>query len=1676
MKTNLLIVFLFIFFISIPKSLISASQTDQKPSAHRLRLLDKQINATKSEFEKFTLMKEFAGVLNELKKGNSLVDSMVGQDWVTSGWVNKDKTEYSYADSPAGIGMLRKVTETSKVWNTTDWLNISQKTTIYDPDGKPISIINTGWGNGAWKGVYTANYTYNLQGQLVEIDKVVYDSGTAGPNMKVVFEHYPDGKVKKELQMQFLNGNWVNYVGWDYSYEAVFGKLGEKLTSMNLNGTWTSLDKTIYAYDAFGNEISQYSYFPTQTGLNPSNRTIETYYTAEVGALLKDKTLQTYNSSVRDYINHSVIDYIYTTTKNLELQTTSVWDNTKKLWNQKEKYTHTYNAEDDETGYVREERIQDIWTNKYKLIITYKTPVVKKSLAISVNPARAAQSGCSTTPAPGTYDYNKDENVTLNGIDNPAAGWIFKEWSGSVSGTSKSVSVKMDDNKTAVANFAEVILTVAGNRAQEFACSEKFITNKTYNMLPISLTASIDDDWRVLRINLETISISDYHWCDILNINLMRGNSIIGSVTGTSITEVEQTLFLTTPLIIPKGTTVNLLLTYEFKVNPETRLEKDTSLFIVSTKSVNANPVNYTSGLILGNATADTLTIGRVINTRTKTGFSKIQNSINYSTTLEGDTCLVCSGDYIESVNFKKGIVLKSAEGRDKTQIISEKPIDSLCNHTNIDGFSINKLTPGITYVSYIWFVKLKNCRFTYFDLFIMKGDSLEIIDNEIEAPQTWVLHNVSKSKFSYNRSTKSDVILNFVTSYNNDISENTGFWLNFKSNYDFPSITTKSALNSNSLLNSTLLSYHRFNKGTPGLAGNPLANGTWNFYGSNENKIINNETKGITIEGSSGNFIQGNKITEGYSDGINIKGENISYSNDNYITENEIFNVGNSGILVDGAQGTIIDKNKIYNCYHGGIVFERAEGAVVKNNILRNNPVDGLRIESGSNIEIYNNNISENTEAGILATGVNGLKISSNTLWKNCTGIKFNNCSDFAVGINRIYNSFCLFSGISMSNSNGEIFGNSIENNNGNGIYTSQGSNPLIRFNNILGNSVFNLNNADPAVTLNASGNYWGSPDGPGANTINGNVNSTGWLTSTNSLAVLLDQDTLNIPSGHTDSVAVFIKDHTNSSGVATIAITDPQGWCMTPSPVNINLDDSLGITTYIKFAVPVNPSASLSKVMFRVTSASTPSLEIKDSLFIITYSAQISKIEVDPDTVKLAPKAAFLFSALCYDQKGNIFSYSPSWYCTGGTIDQTGLYKADSIKGIFKVTATYPGGSLKGESVVYLDDQKGKVKGAVCYDNANNTPLPNVTVKLKPVSGGNEIITSTNNSGSFVFDNLNNGSYNLSCLCSGIWGGANATDALLVRRHTIGAMRLENLRYMAADVNLSNDINSTDALLIGQRFTGQINSFAAGDWKFESADAIVYSDSINYKIKGICTGDVNASYIPGAAKIQPAIQLVKSGKIYFGNDKCIELPVSADRDFSAGAISIVVSYPARTLKIKTVTGLNNKANYFEKNGIIKIFCYDEKQMDYNQGEVLFILNFEKTSETTELNNMAIEPESELADINGNIIKGVNFLTPSVESSLPNEYSLMQNFPNPFNPVTIIRYSLPVKSLVNLAIYDMLGREVKTLVSEEKDAGYYTVEWRGDNNSGQRVSSGTYIYRIISNDYSSVKKLILLK
>jgi hypothetical protein len=150
----------------------------------------------------------------------------------------------------------------------------------------------------------------------------------------------------------------------------------------------------------------------------------------------------------------------------------------------------------------------------------------------------------------------------------------------------------------------------------------------------------------------------------------------------------------------------------------------------------------------------------------------------------------------------------------------------------------------------------------------------------------------------------------------------------------------------------------------------------------------------------------------------------------------------------------------------------------------------------------------------------------------------------------------------------------------------------------------------------------------------------------------------------------------------------------------------------------------------------------------------------------------------------------------------------------------------------------------------------------------------------------------------------------------------------------------------------------------------------------------------------------------------------------------------------------------------------------DYFSGDSVNITNLTE-SITLEPGDFKIYTTTKLPTPEAGILLNVE----KIDDQIPVEFTLEQNYPNPFNPSTVIRYSVPSVtqggigvSRVILKIYDILGREIKTLVNQDQTSGVYEVIWNADDELGNKVSTGVYFYRIDAGEFVQTKKMMLIK
>lgn len=379
----------------------------------------------------------------------------------------------------------------------------------------------------------------------------------------------------------------------------------------------------------------------------------------------------------------------------------------------------------------------------------------------------------------------------------------------------------------------------------------------------------------------------------------------------------------------------------------------------------------------------------------------------------------------------------------------------------------------------------------------------------------------------------------------------------------------------------------------------------------------------------------------------------------------------------------------------------------------------------------------------------------------------------------------------------------------------------------------------------------------------------------------------------------------------------------------------------------------------------------------------------------------------------------------------------------------------------IVYpaINLQNSSVQGQLTYDNALFTPLNNCLVGLTDNLGMNYQATS-DGGGIYSFDSLWAMPYSLDVQCSKPWGGANAVDALLIIKHFVGISPLSGIRLKAADVDGSGFCNASDGLLVLKRFVGMQDTFPAGDWAFESSTiTTIANDTVYQDIKGLCTGDVDGSYTP-TARMMTSLELLQSGIILPGKTKAIGIPVYLRNQADVAAISLVFTIDIAQFRVSGVNSDFSNLLFHQSEGQLRIAAYSLDPYHYDDHAKLITLWIEPQSEQAldRLSDglwLGLGNESQLADGNGIQVDGNALIIPKVLSLSQGCY-LGQNVPNPFSQSSAISYYLPEDGTVSLKVYDMLGREVLTMVDAFQSQGFYTVTIERKN-----LLAGEYTYRL---------------
>jgi hypothetical protein len=329
---------------------------------------------------------------------------------------------------------------------------------------------------------------------------------------------------------------------------------------------------------------------------------------------------------------------------------------------------------------------------------------------------------------------------------------------------------------------------------------------------------------------------------------------------------------------------------------------------------------------------------------------------------------------------------------------------------------------------------------------------------------------------------------------------------------------------------------------------------------------------------------------------------------------------------------------------------------------------------------------------------------------------------------------------------------------------------------------------------------------------------------------------------------------------------------------------------------------------------------------------------------------------------------------------------------------------------------------------------------------------------------------------------GVVSAYDASLAARNALGLETLTSDQGKAADVDMNGEVEMLDASLIARYAVGltAVSGTYAGGWRFEPASRTYPQMNSAYtgeNYTGYLIGDVSGDWTyPG----NPGKGIVTRGEaLSFAWNEDLEISLSVEEGLGMLSADIWFRYDPEMLEFADALTTDFSAGFQiitneSEPGFVKLAMYGVDPIE--SGCDFLTLRFHdiaKPGNQTEI-------EWELYRLNDIVYdKDATVVTTDVsleEGEKPHRFDLENNYPNPFNPETMIRYHLKESAEVRLIILDIKGRSIRTLVEGYRTAGSYEILWDGRDDRNRESPSGTYIGRLTAGKSTDSIKMIKSK
>ncbi len=374
--------------------------------------------------------------------------------------------------------------------------------------------------------------------------------------------------------------------------------------------------------------------------------------------------------------------------------------------------------------------------------------------------------------------------------------------------------------------------------------------------------------------------------------------------------------------------------------------------------------------------------------------------------------------------------------------------------------------------------------------------------------------------------------------------------------------------------------------------------------------------------------------------------------------------------------------------------------------------------------------------------------------------------------------------------------------------------------------------------------------------------------------------------------------------------------------------------------------------------------------------------------------------------------------------------------------------------------------LSGDVWYANTAMTQLDGATMEIYDYSSSLITSTVTNGLGHYAFSSIPSGNYTMEISPSNVWGGVNSTDALLILNHFAHIDTLTGTELAAADVNVSQTVNGTDALFVMKRYATMISSFPSGDWLYNTVNLAINGNLVTNDFEMLCFGDVNSSYAP-AKKDDGSVSLVYEGNQVIQSYEEFTVVVSINDMIEAGAISLGFYYPEEFMDVNGAELLNTSGNviFNASEGLVRIAWANINPLNMSAGDEMLVLHCstKDLSNLTEPIQLELYEDCEIANPMAVAYDEVTLSVPElvaftvgINNLSKDELWSCENYPNPFNHTTTIRYQIPQSGLVTLKIYSISGSLLAELVNDVMDKGEYSVEFYAEG-----LENGIYFYKL---------------